>query len=113
MILGLQITALTFSFIMIYFAILNYKRREINRFEITFWIVVWVFAIFAILFPDVLQNFAKQFRFARLFDMMVVGALIVVIAMVSRVYIVTNKITKKLEKFVRSDALKNVKKGKK
>lgn len=113
MILGLQIITLTFSFIMIYFAILHYKRKEINRLEITAWLVVWVFTVFAIIFPDLLQSFAKQFRFARLFDMMVTGGLILVIMMVSKAYISTTRTEKKLEKLVRKDALKNVKKAKK
>ena len=108
MILGLQITTLAFSFVMIYFAILNYKRGELKRSEV----IVWLFVIFAIIFPDLLQSFAKEFRFARLFDMMVVGGMILVIAMVSKMYIRTNRTQKKLDEFVRKEALKNVKKGK-
>jgi hypothetical protein len=112
MILGLQITTLAFSFVMIYFAILNYKRGELKRSEVVIWVIVWLFVIFAIIFPDLLQSFAKEFRFARLFDMMVVGGMILVIAMVSKMYIRTNRTQKKLDEFVRKEALKNVKKGK-
>jgi len=110
MIIGLQIVTLLFSFVMVYFAALHYKRGEIDRIEIIVWFIVWSFAIVAIVFPDLLQSFAKEFKFARLFDMMVVGGLILVIAMVSKAYISTRRIEKKVEKLVREEALKNVKK---
>ncbi|KKR71432.1 MAG: hypothetical protein UU12_C0001G0015 [Candidatus Woesebacteria bacterium GW2011_GWA2_40_7b] len=112
MILGLQIITLLFALTMVYFAVLNFKRREIDRSEMVVWVGVWTFAIIAIIFPDSLQLFARNFKFARLFDMMVVGGLILVIMMVSKAYISTRRTEKKLEKFVRKDALKNVKKGK-
>jgi hypothetical protein len=112
MILGLQITTLIFSFAMIYFAVLHFRRGELNRLEIISWLVIWGFALLAIIFPDPLQAFARQFKFARLFDLIVVGGLILVILMVSKAYISTNRIERKLEKFVRSEALKNVKKSK-
>lgn len=113
MILGLQIISLAFTFGMLYFATLHYRRGELNTQEVVVWFGVWIFAIFAIVFPDLLQTFAKQFKFARLFDMMVIGGLILVITMVSRAYISTRRMEKKLEDFVRKEALKDVKKDKK
>lgn len=107
MIIGLQIVTLLFSLCMIYFAALHYRRKEISKFEMFVWLGAWLFASFAIVFPDALQSFARTFRFARLFDMMVVGGMILVIIMVSRVYITSNRIQKKIEKMVRKHAIKN------
>ena len=112
MIIGIQISTLIFSFVMIYFAILHYKRREIDRVEMSVWFLVWAFAIVAIVFPDPLQSFAREFRFARLFDLMVVGGLILVIVMVTKAYVSIKRIEKKVERMVRNETLKNVKKGK-
>lgn len=112
MILGLQITALMFSFIMIYFALLHFRRRELESVEIVVWFTVWLFAIFAIVFPDIFQVYARQFKFARLFDMMVVGGIIIIFAMVARVYLAVKRTEKKLEELVRKESFKHVKKRK-
>ena len=106
MIIGLQIIALLFAFSMIYFAVLNYKRGEINGVEIAGWLVVWVGTIFVVIFPELLNTFARTFFFARVFDMMVVAGFILVISMVSLAYIKTKKNEKKLEELVRKLSLK-------
>jgi len=108
MIIGIQVTGIIFCFSMIYFAILHFKRREINLVEICVWLLVWIFALVAVLFPDILKTFARSFLFARLFDMMVVGAIIVVMVMTTRSYVGVRKIEKKLEELVRKAALNEV-----
>ena len=112
MIIGLQLISLAFAFVMLYFATLHYRRHELTTQEVFIWSIVWIFAILAVVFPDLLQTFAREFKFARLFDMMVVGGLILVITMVSKVYISARKMEKKLEDLVRSNTLKDVKKNK-
>lgn len=106
MIIGLQIVAILFSFCMIYFAVLNYKRGELNGAEIAGWLAVWVGTIIIVIFPEILRTFAKTFLFARVFDMMVVGAFILVIAVASAAYIKTRRNEKKLEELVRKLSLK-------
>lgn len=106
MIIGLQIIAILFSLSMIYFAVLNYKRREINRMELIGWMVIWIGTIIVVVFPELLRTFAKTFLFARVFDMMVVGAFILVISMVVSAYMRTKRNEKKLEDLVRKLSLK-------
>lgn len=106
MIIGLQIVAILFSLSMIYFAVLNYKRREINGAEILGWLIIWLGTIFVVVFPELLQTFAKTFLFARVFDMMVVGAFILVISIVASAYMRTKRNEKKLEQLVRKLSLK-------
>ena len=106
MIIGLQIIAILFSLSMVYFAILNYKRGEMNRMEILGWMVIWTGTIIVVVFPEILQIFAKTFLFARVFDMMVVGAFILVISMSASAYLRTKRNEKKLEDLVRREALK-------
>lgn len=79
--------------------------------EILSWMVLWVLAIFIIVFPELLQTFAKTFFLTRVFDLMVIGGFILVITMVSMTYIKTKKNEKKLEELVRKDALRNTKKS--
>lgn len=112
MILGLQIMAILFSLVMIYFAILNYKRKELNKAEIFSWLIIWSVTIFITSFPEILRKFAGLFAVSRLFDLMVVGGFILVIAMVAVAYVRTKRVEKKLEDYVRKDALKGLGKKK-
>lgn len=105
MIIGIQIVGIIFSLSMIYFAILHFRRREIDVVEIAVWMFVWIFALSAIVFPDLLQPFARTFLFARLFDMMTVGAFLLVIVMTVKTYIATRKIEKKIENLVRKNSI--------
>jgi len=106
MIIGLQILALLFSLAMIYFALIHYKKGTINGLEILSWIVIWLFAILAVIFPDLLRVFAQTFLFTRLFDLMVVGGFFLVIILSAKAFITTRKLEKKVEELVRRDALR-------
>lgn len=109
MIIGLQITAILFALTMIYFAVLNFRRKEIEATELFFWVIIWIITIFVVIFPNILRNFAQKFSVTRLFDLMVVGGFILVITMASFVYMKTKRLEKKLEEMVRKDAIKKVK----
>ncbi len=104
MIIGLQIVAILFSLMMVYLALLHYKRRELNGVEILSWVIIWVFTIFAVIFPEILRTFALTFAISSVFDLMVVGGLVLVISIASASYIRTRRIEKKFEEFVRKEA---------
>jgi hypothetical protein len=109
MIFLFQITAVVFALIMIYFALLNYRRRELSNLEFYFWVIIWTAAIFIVMFPDLVKGFAKTFLFTRVFDMMVVAGFILVITMVSISYVRTKRMKKKLDEYVRKEALSSIK----
>ena len=113
MILGLQIIAILFAFAMIYFAVLHRRRGEINRTEILSWVIIWMATIIIVVFPELLRKLAQTFFITRLFDLMVVGGFVLVITMIARTYVSMRKMEKKLEEFIRDEALKDVKKKKK
>ncbi|OGM86844.1 hypothetical protein A2435_00115, partial [Candidatus Woesebacteria bacterium RIFOXYC1_FULL_46_16] len=101
MILGLQFLALVFALIMIYFAYVNFRRREINRLEFVVWSLAWSAAIIVVLFPDSLREFVQTFFISRLLDVLIMGGFVLVIGMVAVAYIRTKRIEKKLETFIR------------
>ena len=113
MIVGLQISTIIFSFIMIYFALIHYKKGTINSYEIVSWTIIWTLTIFIIMFPDVIRVFANTFFYTRLFDLMVAGGFILVITIAAKSYITTKKLEKKLEEMVRKNAIFEMKKKKK
>lgn len=109
MIIGLQIVAILFAFSMIYFAVLSYKRGELNGMETASWLIMWVATIVIVIFPELLAAFAKTFFVTRVFDLMVIGGFILVISLVAGAYIRTKRLEKKLEDLVRKEALKKKK----
>jgi hypothetical protein len=110
MIFGLQLLAVIFALVMIYFAYVNFKRKEINRLEIAFWTLAWIGALIIVLFPDTLRDLSQQFFVSRLLDVLIMGGFVLVITMVAIAYIRTRRIEKKLEDLIRKEALKGVKK---
>lgn len=110
MILGLQIIATIFALVMIYFAYVNFRRREINKFEMGIWFVAWTAALVMVLFPNSLRRIAETFFISRLLDLLILGGFVLVILMVSIAYIRTRRTERKIDELVRKDALKNAKK---
>jgi len=110
MILGLQIIAILFAFAMIYFALLHYRRGELDKTEIISWVIIWSATVFVVVFPEFLRVFAERFFITRLFDLIVIGGFLLVISMVARIYIKTRKMEKKFEDYVRKETLKDAKK---
>lgn len=106
MILGLQIIAIVFVLVMLYFAYLHYRRGEINGFETLFWLISWVGAAVIILFPEIFRMFSKTVAISRAFDLAVLGGFILVIPLVYFSYVRTKRIEKKLEDFIRQETIK-------
>lgn len=112
MILGLQLTAIIFALIMIYFSLIHYKKGQLSGMEILSWIVIWLVAIFVVAFPEILRTYARAFAITRIFDLMVLGGFILVISMVSSAYVRTKRMEKKLEELIRKLALRDLNKKK-
>lgn len=108
MILGLQIIALVFTLIMVYFAYVHYRKGDINGIEMLFWLIAWVGAALIIIFPEVFTAFARTIAITRSFDLAVIGGFILIIPLVYMSYVRTRKLEKKLEELVRNEALKGV-----
>jgi len=108
MIIGLQVTAILFALLMIYFAVLHFRRREITSMEMASWTIIWIATILITVFPEVLRTYAQTFAVSRLFDLMVVGGFILVIFMVTTAYMKIKRLEKKVEDFIRKEAITNV-----
>lgn len=109
MVLGLQIIGFAFALLMVYMSIIHYKKGSLTGVEIISWVTIWSVVIFAVLFPEILRTYSETFAVSRLFDLLIVGAFIVVIVMTSTLYVKIKDLEKKIEKLVRGNALKGAK----
>lgn len=109
MILGLQVIAVIFALIMIYFAYLHYRRGELNGLEMFFWLFAWTGAVFIALFPEIFRVFSTTIAISRAFDLAMIGGFILITPIVYMAYIRTKRIEKKLEELVREAAKKEFK----
>lgn|SRR5258708_1486596 len=108
MILGLQLIALVFTLVMIYFSYLHYRRGEINGMEILIMLLVWIGAILIVLFPNLFEVFSKTIAISRPFDLAVIGGFIFVIPLVYLAYVRTRRLEKKIEEYTRKEALESI-----
>ena len=61
MILGLQIIAVIFALVMVYFSLISYKKGEITRIEMSIWSIIWVLVVMVVVFPTLLRSFSEKF----------------------------------------------------
>lgn len=109
MILGLQITGVIFSLIMIYFALIHYKKGSLNGLEMGVWLVIWLTVIAISIFPEIFRVYSRAIAVSRLLDLLIAGGFVLVITMVASAYIRTNLLEKKFEAFIRNNSLKSLK----
>jgi len=100
-----QFTAVLFAIFMAYVVRVHQQRSRLSRLEASFWYSLWfLFGVLAI-FPDLLLGISDYFYFDRVFDLLVVGALMVLSFLVVRSYFKYREIQLQLEKLVQEQAL--------
>jgi len=111
-ILGVQIISILFAIFMIYVAFLHWKKNDINGLEIFFWLSVWFGFILVTLFPNTLQKVTRLLFFARVMDLLMVIAFMILAFLAFQNYIANHKLEKKIEDLVRKEAINEDKKRK-
>jgi hypothetical protein len=107
-ILGIQIVALFFALVQLYFTYLHYKRSEFTRREAAGWTLVWLSFAVVTLFPEAFAAFSQEFGTIRLLDFFTVVGFIVVLSISFYTYVNVDRLRKKLEKAVRDLALQEL-----
>lgn len=108
-----QIIATFFALFMLYVTRIHDKQIKFSVTEKFFWYSLWIVFIVIALFPDLLLGITQFLRFSRVFDLLTVGAL-----MILTVVVIWNNFTqrvanKKIEQFIREHAIKNARKNSK
>lgn len=100
-----QILAALFALFMVYWVRSNQKRSHLTIAESSFWYSIWLAFICLSIFPNFLLGIAHGLRFARIFDLLVVVAFMILSTLNFYVYLKNKKMERKLEKLVRKFAI--------
>ena len=104
-----QIIATLFALFMIYWVRSNQKRHHLLIVEASLWYSVWFIFIVLALFPDLLLGIVNVLHFARVFDLLVVLAFMILVMLNFYIYLKNKKLEKRLEELVRKITLERVK----
>ena len=96
-----QIIATLFALFMIYTVSLYSRKKALGAVESNFWLTTWGFFIVVSLFPDLLIGISQGLHFARVFDLLLVGALMVISFITFANYLRHKILEKKIEDLVR------------
>ncbi len=108
--IGIQIVAVFFALIMIYFSYLHFRRGEFRKIEFFFWLILWLGLIVVTVYPSSVSVFLEAFSITRAFDLVVVVGIVVVFGVTFRNYVIVRRMEKRIEDFTRNESIKDVNK---
>ena len=106
--IGIQIGAIIFALWMIYFSFLHFRRGEFRKLEFIFWQILWFGLIVVVIFPQSVRFILNTFSISRTFDLVVIVGIIVLFGVSFRSYVIIRRTEKKVEDFVRKQAIKDI-----
>lgn len=105
-----QILAVFFALFMLYVVGIHRKKSRLSPLEVSFWYAIWMVFIVIAIFPNLLLGISNALNFTRVFDLLVVGGMMVVTVIVIVNYFQQKVNNLKLDKFVREEAISKTKK---
>lgn len=100
-----QIGATLFALFMMYVVSIHKKKTKLSVMEVGFWYSMWSVFIVIAIFPNLLLGISHTLHFQRVFDLLLVLALMILTAIVVLSYFTQKENQKKLEEFVRKQAI--------
>ena len=105
----IQFLGIIFGTGMMYFTFVKYKRKELNRTELFIWFTGWIALITIAFIPYVFDTIIAPLHFYRRLDFFVVLGFFVLLGLGFFNYSSVKKMERKLEIFVRREALQKEK----
>jgi hypothetical protein len=103
--IGIQILAILFVLWMTYFSFLHYRRKEFSFWEFTFWQTAWIGLAVVVIFPKTTGFITRTFGFYRALDFLTVGAIVILLGVTFRNYVLLRRLERQLQEAVRKIAL--------
>src|SRR5688572_1352139 len=104
-----QVGATLFALFMIYVVTIHKRKSKLSKVEVSVWYSMWGLFVIIALFPDLLLGITQKLSFQRVFDLLLVLALMVLTVLVVLSYFMQKENQKKLEEFVRKQAIDETK----
>ncbi len=101
----IQFLGVLFGAGMMYFTFVKYKRKELGRLELAVWFTGWLLIILVAIIPFILDPIIAPLNFYRRLDFFVVFGFFVLLGIGFYNYSRLKKIERKVESFVRREAL--------
>ena len=111
MISPIQIIAAIFCFFMLYNVFINYKKKNIGKYDFLFWTMIWGCVLFAGLFPEVfyMGSFFESLVIIRALDLFVIVAFLIAFALLFYFQKIIRKIGDNQTEIVKNISLKKSK----
>jgi hypothetical protein len=106
--LFLSIITLIVSISLIYSTFLNYKNKNINKIEFSFWTCGWIFLIFLSIRSKSFDNFIEKNLSLNLFYLLNILSFLFIFFLVFRYYLKIKILEKKIDTLIRSEALSKI-----
>ncbi len=100
-----QIAAVLFALLMLYVVSIHGRKKTLSLMEVSLWSSMWVLFIVMALFPNLLLGIAHTLTFSRVFDLLLVMALMILTLLIFMSYFAQKEATKRLEHLVRQLAI--------
>jgi len=108
-ILGVQLILVFFGLFMLYISFVYWKRKSFTNVTFGIWLVAWIgFLVFS-LFPKILEPLLRELFFVRAMDFGMIVAFMILTYLTIDNNVRIKKYEGKMEKIVRSIAIKRVK----
>ena len=108
----IQFLGVVFGLGMMYFTFVKFKRHELSKWELVAWFSGWALLIIIGLAPFVLDPLIHPLNFYRRLDFFVVVGFFVLLGLSFFNYSTVKKMEKKVERFVRQEALREAEQNK-
>lgn len=101
-----QIGSIFFALFMMYVISIHKRKSALNTIEVSFWYSVWILFIILAIFPHWLLGLAGVLHFARVFDLLIVIAFMILSFVIFTTYLSQKETNEKIEQLVRETAHK-------
>lgn len=102
---GIQLIAILVALLMGYMTYTSYRRRELRGSEFGVWIAIWAGVVVVSLIPDRLRAVIAPLAVARLLDLVIIGGMLVLGAVVFNLNRSLRRLENRLESLVQRLAL--------
>ena len=105
-----QIITAIFIFVMIFFTLFYYKKKDLNGTSLIIWMFVWIISLILVAFPTTVNLIMQSMNITRVADVFLFFGFMFFAVIIFFLYSSVYKQQKRMEELGRAFAIKNAKK---